>query len=153
VQESTEVAVPEGLSPRAKTTVSVLATYLQAIPPRKPVTTEELVRAQSSLYRMLIQIINGLEGEDFSKAWNFVLQTAHAHRDGVFAERYLFRGFEDIHLPEDERKAFQRLLNLVKLTADPKGRKIGLRQVDIVKTLEKGVTEPGRQRIMGFYNL
>lgn len=152
-EEQPEPEVPANISRKAQSAVFPLTTYIQAVAPRKPVTTEELVRAQTSLYRVISQVINGLEGEDFTGAWGYLLQMAHAHRKGVFSEIYLFRGFEDIVLPEAERKAFQRLLNLIKLTADPKSRQIALKQVDITKTLELGLTEPGRQRVLGFYNL
>lgn len=146
--------LPEGkFSLNAQLVLSTVVEYVTTMHPKRPVEPAKMLRQQTALYRALTTAINRLEAEEFTTVWGWLLQQFSLYRKGVFAERYVFRGFEDIALPESDRKAFQRLLNLIVLTADPKSRPIALRQVDMGKTLELGVTEPGRQRLHAFYNV
>lgn len=146
--------LPEGqFSSQAQLVLSTVVEYVTTMHPKRPLEPAKMLRQQTGLYRALTTAINRLEAEEFTVVWGWLLQQFSLYRKGVFAERYVFRGFEDMPLPEVDRKAFQRLLNLIVLTADPKSRPVALRQVDMGKTLELGVTEPGRQRLHAFYNV
>lgn len=144
-------AIPGGYGPAATSAMHTVSEYVEKMHPKRPQATAEMLRQQMNLYRAIASMINRVEGEEFTRAWNWLLEQFSLYRQGVFAERYVFRGFEDIALPEADRKAFQRLLNLIKATADVRGRAAALKQVDLTKTLELGLTEPGRQRVLQFY--
>jgi hypothetical protein len=146
-------ALPADLGTFALSALGGVVDYIKTMHPRRPNTTTEVLQQQTALYRALTTLINKVEGEEFTRAWSWLLEQFVLYRQGVFAEKYVFRGFEDITLNEADRKAFQRLLNLVKATCDPRSRAVTLKQIDLTKTLELGVTEPGRQRVLQFYGV
>lgn len=145
--------IPQTDSVMAKSLYATIETYIQAIPPRTPIEPATLVQQQVYLYRAITGIINKLEGEEFTQAWSWLLACFFEYRKDVFGERHVYRAMEEITLSPDDRKAFQRLLNLLILTCEPASRAIALRQIDMPKTLALGVTEPGRQRIHAYYGV
>lgn len=142
---------PANLSLLARSLCDVVVSYIAAVPPRTPIDPATLVQQQVYLYRAIAGMINKLEGEEFTQVWSWLLACFNVHRHGVFGERHVFRAMEEITLSPDDRKAFQRLLNLLILTCEATSRAYALRQIDMTKTLALGLTEPGRQRIHGFY--
>lgn len=137
---------------QAKGVLEVIKTYMSEMAPKKPLSQEAQCRHQVALFRALTLTINVLE-EDFRPTWQAILKVFHEHRDGVFHERYVFRHFANMALSSEERTTFMALLNLIKLIADPKARKAALRQVDLERSLEVGITEEGRNRIRSFLNV
>jgi len=140
----------ENISLLGKIAQQNLLDYITNMAPRKPVTVEEGTRHQVQLYRTLTNIINNLD-DDFNYVFANTLQLFHEHKDGVFHECRVFRHFESIPLSKDERASFQRILNLLKLTADPKGRQLAVKQASIANTL-KFVSEKGIQKVTAFYS-
>jgi hypothetical protein len=138
------------ISAAGKIALQNIEDYMEAMKPRKPVTVEAGARHQVALYRAMTSIINNLN-EDFKIVYSMMLNMMHKERDGVFHETHIFRFMDNVNLPEKDRKAFQRLINLCKVTADPKGRELALKQVNMEATLEHGITEAGRQKILHFY--
>jgi len=125
--------------------------YMVAMAPKKPIQIETGCRHQTRLYSSILSIINNLDS-DFNTAYGALLKLVHDNRDGVFHETQIFRFMEHIALPANDRKAFTRLINLMKVTADPKGRELSLKQVSLKNSLEFGITESGLQRMMAFYH-
>lgn len=135
----------------AKFNLQTLADYMENMAPRKVMAANDGARHQVALYRALTNIINNTT-DDFPAAFAAVLKLMDENRDGVFHESHVFRFMDVIALPEADRKAFQRLLNLLKLLAPTKGRKLAMGQVDFERSLEHGITEAGRQRVAAFFN-
>lgn len=127
-----------------------LVDYSVNMAARKSLTVEDGVRQQVQLFRTLNNIINNLEA-DFNTVYASVLQLFNEHKDGAFHECRVFRFFDVMPLTKEERASFQRLLNLLKLTADPKGRKLALKQVSLSTTLEF-IAEKGKQKVVAFYS-
>lgn len=142
--------VLEGVSVSTKLSLQTMIDYILKMAPKKPIAVSDGVRQQVALYRAITNLINNA-GEDFNKAFGAVLRAVHEGRNGVFHEIHLFRFMEHIDLPQQDRQAFARLLNLIKLTADPKARQIALKQVDLTGTLSHGISEAGRQRTFSFF--
>ena len=147
VKEAVDVSL---FSPSGSLYFQNIQDYIKAMAYRKPVSVEDGSRAQVALYRTLTGIINNL-GEDFNVVFAAVLAEFDNHRDGVFHETHAFRFMETVNLQERDRKVFQRLLNLMKHTADVKGREVALRQIDLTKTLD-GFSEQSKQKVLSFYN-
>lgn len=145
-----EIARKEA-TPAGTMVIDQIAAYMDAMAPKKLQEDRDIVRSQVQLYRALTRAINTLT-DDFYLVWRAILATFHEHRDGVFHESAVFRGMQHITLPKDDIKAFQRLLNLIKITANPAGRQAAIKQVEFGKTLEFGITEAGRQKLLNFYN-
>lgn len=138
------------LSPAPRAALQTIHAYLEAMKPGKPVSIEEGSRHQIALYRAISTIMNNTEDE-FSKAFSLLLKTFEQHKDGALHERHVFRFFEHMTLPEPDRRAFQRLLNMVKVLAPVKGRELAMKQVDFTSSLAHGVTERTRQRVLAFF--
>lgn len=140
------------VSAGAKNHLNSLGDYMEAMKPRRPVQTVDGGRHQVGLYRTILGIINGTE-EDFNVVFGTLLRLFAEHDKGVFAETHVFRYFESMPLNDADRKAFQRLLNMLKVLAPVKGREIAIKQVDLGHTLaHTAITEAGRQRVMSFFN-
>lgn len=126
--------------------------YMKAMAPRKPISDEAAARQQVQLYRSITGIINTTT-EDFDPLWTYLLKQFQDHADGVFNELYVLRAMSHVQLPPNDVRSYQRLVNLLRLTADPQSRKAALKQVDIQQTLKFGISENGRQRVISFYEL
>lgn len=131
--------------------MSVLATYADKMAPRKPVTDALVIEQQRLLFEALSKTINDSEG-DFEALMKAVMAWFEQHRAGVCHETRLFRGMDNIPLSVQDRSAFQRLLNMFKLLSEPQGRKLAIKQVDLNTTLQYGVTENGKNRVMNFFH-
>lgn len=142
----------EEASTYGKMVLEQLKGYIDSMAPKKLLSTADTVRWQVQLYRVLSNTVNRLD-DDFFLVWGTILKAFHSQKDGVFHESYVFRAMEHVTLSKEDQAAFQRLLNLVKLTASPQGRQAATRQVDFKKTLEFGVNEAGKQKLFNFYNV
>ena len=140
----------EGVSLIGEMAYQNILDYMVAMAPKKPIQIDAGCRHQTRLYSSILSIINNLDS-DFNQAYGALLKLVHDNKDGVFHETQIFRFMEHISLPVNDRKAFTRILNMMKVTADPKGRDLALKQVSLKNSLEFGVTESGLQRIMAFY--
>lgn len=141
----------EGAPINLKLAFQNLENYLKDMAPNKAVGPQAAARQQVTLFRSIVTIIE--RGDDrFADAWNLLLKLFLELADGVFHETHVFRNMDQVMLPEAERKLFMRLLNLIKVTADPRGRQVALRQINIPATME-GLSDQGQQRLLSFYNL
>lgn len=154
-EEPGELAVPEWVSKLDTTGQVFKATfdrYAEDMAPRRPQTTTTLVRAQKTLLRTLIGVINSTSGDNFHSLFNYVLQRFNKERTGVFSERALLRGIDKHQFNPDEINLFPRLINLFVLLGDPQSRQLALRQVSLQKTLATPlITEEGRRRVNQFF--
>lgn len=130
--------------------LSQLQDYIGAMHPRKPQTSTTINAHQVRLFRLIQNTINNLD-EDFRPVFGHILVTFDALKDSVFHEAAVFRHMDNITLSSTDRTAFERLLNLIKMTADVKGRELAARQVNFTKSLEAGITPAGREKILRFF--
>lgn len=130
-----------------------LDSYAQKMRPGMPVSVADGVANQVLLYRTLTAIINNLREGEFVSVFGEVLRRFHEGRQGIFSEMYVFRFPEHLTLTKDEQTAFHRLLNLMIVAADPKGRSLIAKQVNIQATCEFGISEQGRSNLLNFFNL
>lgn len=124
--------------------------YIEAMAPRRPLSIDEGCRNQVSLYRAITTIINRSD-DDFQPAFAKLLKLFEEHATGALAETHVFRFLDNVQLPEDDRRAFQRLINLIKVAGPVKGRELAVKQVDFAASLKYGLTEQGRQRVLAFF--
>lgn len=135
-----------------KATISALESYIEKMKPGVPVESKEGARHQEFLWRTLSNLIDS-DTEDFQEVFRGVLALVHREGRAAFAETHLFRFTENIALGHAQTKAFLALLDLIKVTADPKGRFLALKQVDFHRSTEHYWSERARQRLTNFYNL
>lgn len=134
-----------------KALISSFEQYAFNMQPGKPMDSEKGAKHQYTFWKTIQHLVeNSPEGE-FNKLWSILLAYAHQHKSGVFGERYIMRFTEQWRQSEDELAAYQRIINLIKLTADPQTRAKNMREVNISRTLELVFSEQGRQRVGNFY--
>jgi len=150
--ESVIEGVKRSGSVQANTAINGMEAYIAKMTPNKILDKNEGPNAQSSLWRTLRGVLENTN-EEFNQTYSIILGLFEKHKNGVFHERYVFRFMADAPLSKDELFAFQAIINLIKLTADPVSRNSALKQVDIARSLGKVFSENARQRILGFYGL
>ena len=131
-----------------------LEKYLEAMKPGSGIRGEVGVNQQYALWKLINEIINVSQTpSQFKTLWNILLKFADEHKEGVFNMRYINRFAEHWAWSREELLGYQYIVNLIMLTANPATRAIGLRQVDIHKSLSSGFNEEARQAIIGFYTV
>ena len=125
--------------------------YFETMLPGKPVDPDKGAKAQYAFWRALYTVIHSAPQEEFKVLWNLVLAYFNNHAEDIFHPRYVFRFSESWSASQTELDAFQRLLNLIHLTANPQTRAAGLKQVDLGRSLGDFFTEEDRQRLITFY--
>jgi hypothetical protein len=143
--------VQESGNQTEKMVVEAIAQYREVMQPGKPVVPANGVQAQYRLWKFLSYLLESAPQEDFRRAWNVLLNMVHLHKDEIFGDRYVYRFSEEWTFFQEELSAYQRLLNILKLTANAQERATGLKQVDLNRSLEVGFSESARQRLVGFY--
>ena len=124
--------------------------YLEKMAPGRSHTGNAGELLQLKFYRTLSTILR-LEGSEFARVFSWLLLTVNAHREGVFHERYVFRYFDAINLTNPERRNFERLVNMLITTCNPKTRNRTIKQVDIPATMAGFKNSAMHQRVMEFY--
>ncbi len=125
--------------------------YIEGMRPGVPVSGEKGNQFQYTLWRALFNIIHNAPVAQFKTLWQLVLEYFKVYHGSVFDDRYLNRFSEFWKQNRKELDGFQRLLNLIKLTANPATREQGLKQVDLDKTLSAVFSDEGRNRVISFY--
>lgn len=140
------------LTPTGQMFKATFDKYVSDMRPKRPVAAGDAARNQVVLVRTLCGIINILEGNEFHSVFNYVLQQFVAHREGALREVAIFRAIDENQLNPEQGKLFPRLINFLILTADPATRDLGLRQVDLQKTLAgELITEGGRRKVFQYF--
>jgi len=135
-----------------KIIVTELDQYVERMRPGRPINGEQGAAYQYSFWLTLQKIISRMPREEFKSLWSLVLAYFHHHAAGVFHERYVYRFAEYWTQSQKHLTDYQRILNLIKLTADPTTLSKNIKQVDISRTLA-GFDEEARQRLAGYYQL
>lgn len=154
-----EVAIPDvapvtvsQLEMKASIIEQNLANYAAVMAINSPVNAEEGAMQQTLLYSTIKQVL-GLTGGDFTNQYSRLLEFVATHRDTMFSERYAYRFFEQVRVNQHERKNFERILNLLIATSVAGTRQLGLRQIDLQRTLEGIHDGDVQQRITEYYQV
>lgn len=146
-------ALVKDASDIGKTVVEGVYQYIANMRPNMPVTPEDGARQQVNLFRNLSTLFNRVEG-DFSQVFPAVLKLFEHHSSGVFAETHRFRFMDQAHqLGTKDRIAYQNMVHLLTSLSAPSDRQSMLKQIDINKAMEHGVSESGRNRVRTFFRL
>lgn len=141
-----------------QTLEDALTAYVTELAPSRPVEPVVGARYQVQLWRA-IQHVLALEGSAFVKQWSALLAFVDANkltsngRPGVFSAGYAFRYFSEVKIGASDRRNFERMLNLITITAERRTRQLALKQVDMKATLSGFNDEAIRQKLIGFYQV
>jgi hypothetical protein len=128
--------------------------YIEHMKPGKTISVSEGVRRQADLLRGIKNIIEN-SGSAFPMVFSALLKTVdeHSGNNAVFNDKYLFRFFENVSMSTTDQQAFRRLMNLFKVTAPVNQRTNLGRVISFTKSLQYGLTEAGKQRILNYYQV
>jgi hypothetical protein len=129
--------------------LAAMDAYEDIMRPKKPLVVAIAAQQQFSLYQTILRAAQ--DQQNFLKNWTLILMKVHANPNKVYDLMYVFRHIDHMQGSKNDVVLYQRLMNLIKLTADPETRSTGLKQVSLEKTLMDVVSEPIRNNIMGFY--
>lgn len=135
-----------------KSLISGIEQYMKNMAPGKPLDFDSGARFQYQFWKLISNIAETAKPDEFKKLWSILLAYYREFKTGVFHERYVFRFSENWIWSEAELNGFQRVLNIINLTCDPKERAIGLKQVSLDRSLSEGFSDDARQRIVGYYH-
>lgn len=128
-----------------------LQEYVNKMSPGIPVSDNSGALANLGLLKTITSVADSFDPKLFNKAWSIVLAYFDEYSDGVFSDRYAYRFPQAWGFGEDSLKAYQNLVDLCRHTANPNSRKAALKQIDFNKSLEYGITEEGRSKIVSYY--
>lgn len=129
VKESPTVSI---VASRAATLVAPFQKYAEEMGPTMPQTPQSLIRHQRSLmsaFRALLDVDNP---EVFRTAFADILKIWKDNSEGAFnANRYLYRGIDNMPLDYHTRMAFLTVLRLMDAIYDESRRQIEIRAIDL----------------------
>ena len=126
--------------------------YIGRMGPDRLIDLKAALVEQVALYRAIQNIINR-QDTYFTQLFTAVLFLFKEEYKGALGDRYRMRYMDNIALPEGDRKAFANITQMLLILSDPKSREIALKQVNMERALENGLTEEGRSRVLNYFNL
>jgi hypothetical protein len=128
--------------------------YIEHMKPGRTISVAEGVRRQADLLRGLKNIIEN-SGNAFTIVFSALLKTIDENVgvQGAFNDKYLFRFFENVTMSPADQQAFRRLMNLFKETAPVNRRSDASKIISFTKSLQYGLTDAGKQRILTYYQV
>lgn len=129
VKESPVISI---VASRAATLVAPFQKYAEEMGPTMPQTPQSLIRHQRSLmsaFRALLDVDNP---EVFRTAFADILKIWKDNSEGAFnANRYLYRGIDNMPLDYHTRMAFLTVLRLMDAIYDESRRQVEIRAIDL----------------------
>lgn len=129
VEEKPAVSI---VASRAATLVAPFQKYAEEMGPTMPQTSQSLIRHQRSLmsaFRALLDVDNP---EVFRTAFADILKIWKDNSEGAFnANRYLYRGIDNMPLDYHTRMAFLTVLRLMDAIYDESRRQVEIRAIDL----------------------
>lgn len=129
VKESPAVSI---VASRAATLVAPFQKYAEEMGPTMPQAPQSLIRHQRSLmsaFRALLDVDNP---EVFRTAFADILKIWKDNSEGAFnANRYLYRGIDNMPLDYHTRMAFLTVLRLMDAIYDESRRQVEIRAIDL----------------------
>lgn len=131
--------------------IHTLNTYCSDMKPGKVVEAPTGARSHFQLWHGILSIIDNCPEEEFRSTWNLILAYFNLNKDSALNDRYIFRFMHEWAQGNDQCKAYQHIINLIKLTMDPQQRANGLKQVSLERSLTDVISEAGRSKLIAFY--
>lgn len=129
-----------------------LSGYAEAMDKKNVMVPEQGGKWQMSLFKAIKSCFAAASQEVFNAEFGTVLNFFNKNKDGIFNEKFIFRFPENWPGSPNEYTQNRRLVYLIIQTADPKGRKKALEQINMEKVAE-GMTEPQKQMLFNFYQM
>lgn len=138
--------------------VSTLDDYVAKMAPNTMIADNKGAEMQMRLWRLLKNLINQPQSQsDFKESWTLIISyfKEYGGDRGVLSMRYVNRFFHEWVGSELESFAFQGVIGLLHISAEPdpqiRARQMALINLDQLFSKADIFSEEGRQRIFAFY--
>ena len=153
-QEETSEAgftMPEGLSITAEGVINAVRTYAEKMAKGIPINATIGTQQQVLIYRAFQRML-GLEGKELYTTINTVLSIINDNRASAFHEKRVYRFIDQVKLSTQDRKCFERLMNMFIMVCDPSSRKQALKQIDVELTAATLRNSEKEQKLIAFFS-
>lgn len=130
-----------------------LKTYIEHMSPGVRITNTDGSFQQRQLWTGVIKFLLDQPPQVFIAGWSMFLAKVLEHRKGCFSPMYINRFREELKLPLDERRNYERMVHLAYTTCDPRSRVLSMKQIDMNQILSMLPNEAQRQKIIAYYSL
>jgi hypothetical protein len=130
--------------------VSRLEQYAENMAAGKPVPVEKGAQYQKQLMDIILLTLK-LPDSDFYIAWEELLKVIHRFRNGAFHEGRVFRFLAAMPLEDKQRRYFKNLVSLMINTADPAGRRVALKTINLEAAAHGVPVAQVSERLTAFY--
>lgn len=128
-----------------------IRSYMVKMAPGKVVTDQAGAIEQVKLFRAIRSIIEYTE-EGFQLGFVTLLRMVDENSKTVFGDMYVFRFMDNVNLSYDDRRAFERIITLIKVAAPVQGRREAVKQVNMQRALQYSLSEVGKNKITHFFD-
>lgn len=133
-------------TPVAIALVLFMDRYVTEMAPRRPQSTETILRSQESLFFKIMEVIERSPTREFDRLWRILIAYFRAYSTQCFSPRYMARGSREWRRSSDDFDLFSRLMNLLHASGTDRRE-----DVSIDLTARTGLSEEGRGRLVSFY--
>ncbi len=135
-----------------KEVIRTMDEYIAAMAPNKAMDADTGAKWQRRLWTMVSNVLTRIPRDEFDITWNTILNyfNEHGADNDVLGARFVFRFNHMWAHSKTDLDNLNKLLNLIRLTCNPATRAIGLKQVDLDRTLAN-VGQESRNRLLNFY--
>lgn len=129
-----------------------LNNFAEAMDPKKSITKEAAAQWHMTLFLLIKRVLSTEEQSDFNTEWGTLLGFVNKNRDGVYSEKWIFRHTDAWSGSASEFNQYRRLIMLILNTADPKGRKAAMSEINF-ELLVEGLKPVQVNRLGSFYSV
>lgn len=140
-----------GADTNVSATLENLRSFVNEMDPCKLISDTTAANKHVGLYRTLVAGIENVE-YNFNVFFGTILSVVHTHRETVFHDKHLLRGFASANFRGKEAGRYVNLLTIFKALANPETRAQQVRQINFTKALE-GLSERAQQKVRNFFNV
>ena len=141
----------EGLQ-AARVVVDTMDGYMQAMKPGLPVSDDEVVLQQNTLWRLLQRVFGDENQDAMAQGTDVLVAYFTEYRKTALAEVYVFRGAELMTLPQEQMQAFHAALNVLHIAAAT-GVKSVKKHADLNRSFTEQVySDVARNNILSYFN-
>ena len=141
----------EGLQ-AARVVVDTMDGYMQAMKPGLPVSDDEVVLQQNTLWRLLQRVFGDENQDAMTQGTDVLVAYFTEYRKTALAEVYVFHGAELMTLPQEQMQAFHAALNVLHIAAAT-GVKSVKKHADLNRSFTEQVySDVARNNILSYFN-
>ncbi len=135
----------------AKVVVDTMEDYMQAMKPGLPVSDEQVIQHQTTLWRLIQRVLNDENYEAMAAGLDMLIAYFKEYRKTALAEIYVFRGAELLTLAAEQAQAFHAALNVLHIAAGT-GVKSVQKHADLNRSFTEQVySDTARNNIQAYF--